>query len=90
MSEQPSEQQQGVVIGWRDIAQYLGVSVATARRWQLDLGLPIANRGSGAQFRVYTSKSLIDKWIYARATVLRRATLERRDQRAREKAAENG
>ena len=83
MQEQLTEQQQGVIVGWLDIAQYLGVSVSTARRLELDLALPIANRGSSAQYRVYTSKSLIDKWIYARAKVRRAGLLATKAERDR-------
>ena len=83
MQDQPTEEQLGVVVGWRDISHYLGISVSTARRWHEDLGLPVASRGSSAQYRVFTSKSLIDKWIYARAKVRRDALLAARVERDR-------
>jgi predicted site-specific integrase-resolvase len=45
---------------WRSIAQYLGVSERTARRWHKRFRLPVV-RLVGK--RVFTSTGAIDHWI---------------------------
>ena len=50
-----------VLHGWRDISSYLQVSVSTARRWHGKYRLPVV-RVVGK--RVFTSTSVIDRWIY--------------------------
>ena len=81
MVQQPDHNNSQMLIGWIAISQHLDISVTTARRWSYDLGLPVADRGRGAGYRVFTSKSLIDQWIYARATVRRDAILKAREAR---------
>ncbi len=90
MVQAPDSTDNAMLVGWRNISQHLDVSVSTARRWNLELGLPVADRGIAGTYRVFTSKSLIDKWIYARATVRRDAMLEARRARAVDKSAGNG
>ena len=55
---------QGLIHTWGPIAQYLGTSVSTARRWANYYGLPVGHTPAG---RVFTSKSMIDQWILAKA-----------------------
>jgi hypothetical protein len=45
---------------WRSIAQYLGVSDRTARRWHQRFRLPVV-RCIGR--RVFTSTGVLDHWI---------------------------
>ena len=49
-----------MLVGWREIAEYLRVSVDTAQRWNRRAQLPV-DRVVGR--RVRTSTGLIDRWI---------------------------
>ncbi len=57
---------ENILIGWKNIARFLGVAFQTAIRWERDHGLPVARLPDG---RVCTSKSLIDGWLLARSKV---------------------
>ena len=62
MSTHPADSMYSRVLhGWRDISSYLQVSVSTARRWHGNYRLPVV-RVVGK--RVFTSTSVIDRWIY--------------------------
>ncbi len=50
--------------GWRAISLHLAVCESTARDWNRSHGLPVMWRPDG---RVYTTVSLIDQWVMARA-----------------------
>lgn len=52
-----------VLVGWKRIHRYLGVSIRTAHNWHKRHGFPVARLPDG---RVGTSKSLIDQWLMAR------------------------
>ena len=53
---------------WKEIAEYLGVSVRTAQKWETHRGLPV-KRFSGERGRVLADPDAIDRW--------RESTLER-------------
>ena len=46
---------------WKDIADYLGVSVRTAQKWESERGLPV-RRLSGEKGRVWADPALLDRW----------------------------
>ena len=54
---------QGTLIGWDQISQYLGLCVSTLIRYRRSDGLPVCHLPDG---RMFTSKCLIDQWILAR------------------------
>jgi len=47
--------------GWKALAQYLGVSIDTLRRWKAEAGLPVHKRGG----YVFAFPEEIDAWIGA-------------------------
>jgi hypothetical protein len=65
MRQLPSEQR---LDSWKAIASYLDRDLATARRWEKGLGLPV-HRVGGAGRSVFAYTTEIDAW-------LRSATLE--------------
>ncbi|HOI95581.1 MAG TPA: hypothetical protein PK250_12820 [Syntrophobacter fumaroxidans] len=51
------------MIGWKDIALYLGVSQTTAKEWAGKCGLPIKKVGArGTRRSVVTLKCDLDAW----------------------------
>ncbi len=58
-----AKENQGTLIGWEQIHQYLGLCVSTMIRYRRDHGLPICNMPDN---RVFTTKNLIDQWVIAR------------------------
>jgi excisionase family DNA binding protein len=52
----------GILVGWKEIAAFLGVSVSTARRWTRTLGVP-AYRLAG---QVRASRADLDEWTRER------------------------
>ena len=55
--------EQGAIIGVTDIARYCGISLVTVWRWRRLHGFPATTLPDG---RIYTTKSLIDKWVMSR------------------------
>ena len=53
----------GTLIGWGAIAQYMGISLPSAMRWERLQRLPVCRLPDG---RVMTTLSLIDQWVMAR------------------------
>lgn len=51
------------LVGWKDIAAYVGVSVATARRWGMDRGLPVHRIQGASGASVFASTAEIDAWF---------------------------
>lgn len=51
---------------WQSIAEYLGVSVRTAQKWEIERGLPIS-RQPGAKGKVSADPADLDKWREATA-----------------------
>ncbi len=52
----------GVIWGWRQVAEYLGVSEATAKRWHRTRPMPLVQYGSTWA----TTKSALESWILSR------------------------
>jgi excisionase family DNA binding protein len=52
----------GELISWKEIAEYLGVDVRTAQRWERERGLPI-QRVPGARSRVKSHTASLDAWM---------------------------
>jgi excisionase family DNA binding protein len=50
------------IVGWKAIADMLGVSTSTARRWTRELGLPAYKLGG----QVRVSRVELDKWVRER------------------------
>ena len=54
---------QGALIGWKQICEYLGLSVSSCIKYRRLEALPVCHLPDG---RMFTSKCLIDQWILAR------------------------
>lgn len=48
--------------GWKEIANYLVLSVRTAQNYELTLGLPIVRLDGQPKSRVYASRAALDEW----------------------------
>ena len=48
---------------WKAIADYLGRDVATVRRWEKTLGLPVRRVSAGSSHSVFAFSSEIDDWL---------------------------
>ncbi|MBM3747231.1 MAG: helix-turn-helix domain-containing protein, partial [Acidobacteria bacterium] len=46
---------------WKEVAEYLGVSVRTAQKWENERGLPV-RRFSGEKGRVLADPDRLDRW----------------------------
>ena len=55
----------GRLRGWKQIADYLGVSPGTAVRWARRPGFPVVRIGEGGS--VYADKQALDRWLAAAA-----------------------
>ena len=49
----------GCLTGWKQIANYFNVSIATVKRWHKKIPLPIKRAPGGAPF---ASKNDLDRW----------------------------
>lgn len=56
-----SHDARGALTTWKEIAEYLGVSVRAAQSWEADLGLPV-HRMPGARRRVWSTQAELDEW----------------------------
>lgn len=52
---------------WKEIAEYLGVTVRTAQNWERSAGLPVKRLG-GAKGRVYADAAELDAWKASRTS----------------------
>jgi len=50
---------------WKEIADYLGVTVRAAQRWEKTAGLPVRRLGRGRSARVVALSEELDKWMAA-------------------------
>jgi hypothetical protein len=48
--------------GWKDIADYLGVTVRRAQQWEAELDLPIVRMKLGERFRVLAQRDQLEEW----------------------------
>lgn len=53
------------LVGWKDIATYLGKSERTVKRWGRDRNLPVHRVPGGASASVYAYPAELDKWLAA-------------------------
>lgn len=56
--------ERGVLSSWKEIADYLGVSVRTAQHWERHKGLPV-RRLPGEKSRVAAYPAELDRWLEA-------------------------
>jgi len=49
------------IVGWKNIAAFLGVSVRTAQRWEMAAGLPVG-RVAPAGGSVQARRDLLERW----------------------------
>lgn len=65
--ETETNRQGGELTSWKAIADYLGINVRTAQRWETERGLPIHRLG-GDRGRVIASRPELDQWKAASYT----------------------
>jgi hypothetical protein len=49
--------------GWKEIADHLGVSVRTARRWEAERGLTVHRVGGSSKDAVFADRTELDVWF---------------------------
>lgn len=54
-----------ILTGWKDIANYLGMGVRTAQRYELQFGLPIRRPAGKERGSVVATKAELDAWVNA-------------------------
>jgi hypothetical protein len=64
MEEQGS--QSPALMGWKDIAQYLNMSIRTVQRYECEQELPIRRPAGGARGKVIAMKAELDQWLAGR------------------------
>ena len=53
---------------WKEIADYLGVSVRAAQAWEKERGLPVHRMGTGTRARVFAHVDELDAWRHRRGS----------------------
>ena len=66
---------------WKAIANYLGCSVRTARRWEADEGLPVHRLMHKSQGSVYAYAAELDTWLHRDEQSDAKAALPESDER---------
>lgn len=51
---------EGWLVGWRHIAEYLDVSVRTAKRWYYHAGMPVFHAPGGGKAAI---PEVLDSWL---------------------------
>src|SRR5579863_1082434 len=51
------------LVGWKDIAAYLGKTDRTVKRWGRDRGLPVHRVPGTAKTSVYAYSNELDRWL---------------------------
>jgi len=74
-------QAQGRLLGWKQIAAYLGVSRRTAQVWVRTRGLPV-RRLPGGRGGVFAETAELDAWMRNEHVELRQGRLDRQKRRA--------
>lgn len=49
--------------GWKEIGGYLGASVRTVQRWEVERALPVHHAGGGKGYSVFAFPSELDRWL---------------------------
>ncbi len=57
--------EEDVLIGWKEIADYMRKSVRTCHRWARAKGLPVS-QPAGPGTEPYASKRVLDDWRFLR------------------------
>lgn len=65
--------QANVLMGWKAIAQYVGVSVRTLQRWETQFKFPVHRVPDGM---AYSMKPEVDSWLVRQDGVLPKMMLE--------------
>lgn len=60
-----SEDGNEILVGWSDIARYMGRGVRTVQRWHEELGLPITRPAQPRKGVVIARRSHLDLWLRA-------------------------
>ena len=69
------------LVGWKDIAAYLGKTDRTAKRWRSERGLPVYRVPGTAKTSVYAYAHEVDRWLEsARVAEAAENTFEESDQ----------
>jgi len=74
-----------ILIGVKEISQYLRVSRCTLYRWSTSLDLPLMRRPDG---RLMTSTTLLDSWMYGCGQMQQRLRRERQSEISRQREEE--
>lgn len=64
----PSQNQNGRLVGWKRISNHLGCSERTARRWERKEELPVHRQQHNTQSTVYAHISQLDRWLTSRSS----------------------
>ncbi len=56
------------LVGWKDIAAYLGKTERTVKRWGASRGLPVYRVPGGAKASVYAFPAELNDWLTSRST----------------------
>ena len=72
---QPANENQGALIGWRQISEYAGLCASTLIRYTRSDGFPACHLPDK---RMFTTKGLVDQWVMARMVIEQEST-EKRD-----------
>lgn len=67
MEENSTGQNSPLLSSWKEIAAYLGVSVRTAQKWEVERGLPV-QRVPGGRGRVLVTVDALNAWLHAPGT----------------------
>ncbi len=54
-----------VLLGWKEIASYLGRAVRTVQRWESDFRLPVHRPADRPRGTVVSTKGEVDAWLNA-------------------------
>ena len=57
-----------ILSSWQQIAKYVGRSVRTVQRWEIEFGLPVRRPGHLESKIVVADPGEIDAWIHAMPT----------------------
>ena len=63
----PSQNQNGRLVGWKRISNQLGCSERTARRWEREEQLPVHRQQHNTQSTVYARINELDGWLTSRS-----------------------
>ncbi|MEM7763345.1 MAG: hypothetical protein AAF290_04640, partial [Pseudomonadota bacterium] len=62
-----SQSAESRLVGWKRIANYLGCSERSARRWEREESLPVHRQQHQSRSTVYALPAELDTWLSARS-----------------------